>query len=166
MTVRWRREAPQRIREHDTLDRVDYADTFAGLASAPLALTPAAWAQALGPSAPWRMRLIVRAAHLVQRRVLGLRLDPRHAANHVLGWRLADAGDHWFRMEAAGWLGQAHLVFHMDGDEVCIGTLLRYDHRMAAIVWAPVSLLHRQVGLALLRYLITAPAVTAGPRAA
>lgn len=166
MNVRWQRDAPQSIREHSTLDRVDYADLFSGVAERPVSVTPAAWAQAMGPGAPFHVRVVVRAAHLAQRRVLGLHLDKRDEPNRVLGWKLSAAGDHWFSMEAEGWLGEGHLIFHMDGRRVCIGTLLRYDRRMAALVWAPVSLLHRQVGLTLLRYLIAAEPLTAMPRPA
>ena len=159
--VHWQRGAPAAIREHDTLERIDWSDVFTGTADGAVELSPQAWAAALGRDAPARIRLTLRSAAWTQRNILGLRLQPRRSGHHVIGWKVAAAGDHWFRLEAEGWLGTAHLLLHVAGQEVSIGTLLRYDRRMAAIVWQPVSFFHRQVGIALLGHLLTSPALYA-----
>ena len=156
--VRWRRGAPRAIREHDTLDRVDWSDVFTGNAEGDVELSPQVWAAAMGRNAPARIRLTVWLAAWTQRNILGLRLQRHGSAQVLIGWKLAAAGDHWFRLEAEGWLGTAHLLFHVEGRQVSVGTLLRYDRRMAALVWRPVSFLHRQVGITLFSHLLTAAA--------
>jgi hypothetical protein len=98
--------------------------------------------------APVLVRLIVPFA---QRVVLGLRLEPRSSPDHPLGWKIADRGDGWVRIEAASWFMTAHLVAKIDGRQVSAATFVRYDRRIAALVWPPVSTLHRQVGVFLIR---------------
>ena len=133
-----------------------------GRSRRPIDMSAERWARALADTAPSGVRLLLRLAVLVQRRLLGLRLEPRPSASHLLGWRLADHGDHWFRLEAdSPWLGTAHLVFLRDEGQVSVATFLRYRRRIAALVWAPVSLLHGLVGLVILRHVVTAPSMTA-----
>jgi hypothetical protein len=154
-SAHWQRDVPDAIRALDTLERVDYGDLFTATAGEPVAITPERWARALHHGAPFRVRLILGAALLVQRRILGLRLERGPAATNMLGWRLAERGRNWFRLEAVSWMGEAHLLIHAEGRQVSIATLLRYDHRMSPLVWTPISTLHRQVGLALVRYAVS-----------
>jgi hypothetical protein len=156
-TVHWQRDVPADMRSRSSLERVDYADLFTATTSEPVRLTPQHWARALQCSAPWRVRLIVAAASITQRWILGLRVDRPSSSSTMLGWKLADRGDNWFRLEASSsWLGSANLVFRSRGREVCFATLLRYDHPLARVVWTPVSRLHRFVGISLLRYAVSA----------
>lgn len=159
-TVRFQRRIPDAVRTHDMLSRADYSDMFTGATRESITMSPEQWTRALLHEAPVRIRLILGLASLVQRKILGLRLDG-HATNNLFGWRLAARGDHWFILESQSWLGQAHLLFHQDQRQVSVATLLWYKRRIGAVIWLPVSLLHRQVGLALLRYAVNAPALTA-----
>jgi len=44
------------------------------------------------------------------------------------------------------------LILKVDEDRIRVATLIRYNHKIAARVWPPVSILHRRVGIALLRH--------------
>jgi len=88
---------------------------------------------------------------LVQRVLLGLRLKLGPSPDHLLGWQIADRGENWVRIEAASWFLTGHVVMHLDEGEVSFASFIRYDRRLAAFVWPPISLIHRQVALALVR---------------
>lgn len=87
----------------------------------------------------------------VQRVFLGLRLKLRASPDHLLGWKIADRDENWIRIEAASWFLTGHVVIHVDEGQVSFASFIRYDRRVAAFVWPPVSLIHRQVALALVR---------------
>jgi hypothetical protein len=87
----------------------------------------------------------------VQRVLLGLRLQLRPSPDHLLGWKIADRGETWVRIEAASWFLTGHVVMQLDRGELSFASFIRYDRRLAAFVWPPVSLIHRQVALALVR---------------
>ena len=165
-SVHWERSVPDEISGHDTLVNPDYADVFFGWVAAPTVRSPEAWARALIQDAPLRLRVLLRVAVLVQTNLLGLRLSRRPSPDHFLGWRIAARGDHWFRLEAASWFGVAHLVFHFDRRRVSVATFIRYDHRLSRLIWLPVSYGHRHVGLAILRYAVSAPSLRMSPQAA
>ena len=153
--VHWLREVPAEIRVHSPLTPLGYEDFFYG-PSRPIEMSPEAWARALH-SAPVRLRLVLGIAVFTQRRVLGLRLG-RHSAERLFGWTVAERGDHWFRLEAVSWMGEANLLFHRDERHVSVATFLRYDRRIGKIIWTPVSHGHRRVGLALLGYVLNTAA--------
>jgi hypothetical protein len=87
----------------------------------------------------------------VQRVFLGLRLKLRPSPDRILGWQIADREENWIRIEAASWFLTGHVVMHVDEGQVSLASFIRYDRRLAAFVWPPVSLIHRQVALALIR---------------
>jgi hypothetical protein len=87
----------------------------------------------------------------VQRVFLGLRLKLRPSPDHLLGWQIADRGENWVRIEAASWFLTGHVVMHLDDGEVSLATFVRYDRQLAALVWPPISLIHRLVVLAMIR---------------
>jgi hypothetical protein len=129
---------PESIRSLDTLPRPDYADLFTARTSGATAKTAEQWARALleesatGRSAPILWRLI------------GLRLGPMPSADYVQGWKIADRGDGWIRAEtSSSWL-TAHAVVKVDDRRVSLALFVRYDHAVAAILWPPVSALHRR----------------------
>jgi hypothetical protein len=62
----------------------------------------------------------------------------------VQGWRVAERGDNWVRVETSSWYMTGHAVALVEGDEVSIGLLLRFDHPVAALIWLPVGALHRR----------------------
>ena len=80
----------------------------------------------------------------------------RPSPDHLLGWKIAergenDRGERWIRIEAASWFLTGHVLMHVDQRKASFASFIRYDRRLAAFVWPPVSLIHRQVALALMR---------------
>ena len=152
--VRWQREVPEAIRSLDTLTSPDYADLFTAAASQATDWPAEQWARAVFEGAPAPMRLLIPFVHRV---VLGLRLESRPSPDHLLGWRIAHREDSWVRMETGSWFMTPHLVLKVDEGRLSVATFIRYDRRLAALVWPPVSILHRRVGLVLLRHVLRAP---------
>jgi ketosteroid isomerase-like protein len=146
-SVRWQRGAPEAIRSLDTLASPDYVDMFTAAVSDAARKTPDQWRAVLEDLPGWLRRFIL----LGHRYLLGLRLQPRRSPDRLLDWRMGARGERWLRIETAGWFLTAHLVFHADAGQVSVATFVRYDRPIAAILWPPVSLVHRQVGLAMMR---------------
>jgi hypothetical protein len=153
-TVLWQRDAPEVIRSLDTLASPDYVDIFTATAPEATDTSLEQWVRAVLHRLPARMRRLVPLAH---RFLLGLRLEPRPSPDHLLGWTIAARGENWLRIEAASWFMTAHCVFHVDDGQASLATFVRYDRRLAALVWPPVSIIHRQVGLTLMRHAVRAP---------
>jgi hypothetical protein len=146
-TVRWRREVPEAIRSLGALANADYAD----IVTAPINETPADPEQLIHAALKGLPRGLLFVTPFVQRVVLGLRLKLRPSPDHILGWRIADRGENWIRIEAASWFLTGHVVMHADEGQMSFASFIRYDRRLAGLVWPPVSLIHRQVALALVR---------------
>jgi hypothetical protein len=129
---------PVSIRTLDTLPCPDYVDLFTARTRGAAAKTAEQWARALleesatGRSAPILWRL------------LGLRLGPMPSSDHVQGWKIADRGDGWIRVETASWCMTTHAVVQVDDRQVSLALFVRFDKPMAAIIWPPVSRLHRR----------------------
>ena len=51
----------------------------------------------------------------------------------------------------------ASLVFKVDEVGLSVATFVRYDRRLAAFIWPPLSTVHRKVGLAMIRHALRAP---------
>ena len=147
--VRWQREVPEELSALDTLDRPDYTDWFTATAREAPPRPAEAWLRAMLDSSPGPLR---RFIVVVQRSLLGLHLESRPSPDHLLGWRIAARGDDWVRIEAASWFMTGHVLFHLEGRRLSVGTFVRYDRPVARLVWPPVSLIHRQVGFALMRH--------------
>jgi hypothetical protein len=138
-------DVPESIRSLDTLANPDYVDLHTVTTTEAGDKTPEQWARAvledtpLGRSAPslWQQ--------------LGLRLGPPHSPDHVQGWKIADRGDSWIRLETASSFITAHAVVHVDARHVSLALFLRYDQQPAALVWPRVSIMHRQAVPAMLR---------------
>jgi hypothetical protein len=146
--VAWQRDVPESIRSLVGLTSPDYVDLFTARTNEASEKSAEDWARVALEEAPDHLRL---AVVLAQRLVLGLRLGPRRSPDYILGWKIADRGDRWVRTEAASWMMTASLVFKVDEAELSVATSVRYDRRMAALVWPPISIVHRKVGLALMR---------------
>jgi hypothetical protein len=146
-SVRWRREVPEAIRFLDTLTDVNYADIVTAAVSETSSRTPEQWVRAMFEGVPHGLLFFVP---FVQRAALGLRLEPRASPDHILGWKIADRGDNWVRLEAASWFLTGHVLVHVDRGQLSFATFVRYDRPLAALVWPPVSLIHRQVALSLM----------------
>ena len=147
-TVRWHRNVPETIRSLDTLADPDYADIVTATVSETQSRTPEQWVHAALEGVPRGLLFFVP---FVQRVALGLRLELRPSPDHVLGWKIAERGDNWLRIEAASWFLTGHVVLHVDDGRLSFASFVRYDRPPAALVWPPVSLIHRQVALALVR---------------
>lgn len=146
-TVRWRCEVPEAIRSLGALANADYAD----IVTATIDETPAEPEQLVHATLAGLPRWLPLFITFVQRVFLGLRLKLRASPDHLLGWKIADRDENWIRIEAASWFLTGHVVIHVDEGQVSFASFIRYDRRLAAFVWPPVSLIHRQVALALVR---------------
>jgi hypothetical protein len=146
--VRWQRGVPQALAALDTLVYPDYTDVVTGPVSSTSDMTPEQAARAVLGNLPRSLVLFVPFA---QRAVLGLRLRLRPSPDHLLGWKIAARGEDWIRIEAASWFLTGHVVMQATDGVLSFATFVRYDRWLAALVWPPVSLIHRQVAIALVR---------------
>jgi hypothetical protein len=111
------------------------------------------WLRDVFEAAPVLVRLGVP---VIQRRVLGLRLSQRpFAPGYLIGWKIADGGDDWMRLEADSSLITANIVGSVRDGQVSVATFVRYERPLAALVWPPVAVLHRQVALTLMLRAVT-----------
>lgn len=146
-TMRWRREVPEGIRSLGALPTADYADIVTATVDE-TPTDPDQFVQAVLKTLPRGLIVLIL---FVQRVFLGLRLKLRPSPDHLLGWKIAERGENWIRIEAASWFLTGHVVMHADEGQLSLATFIHYDRRLAALVWPPVSLIHRQVALALVR---------------
>lgn len=146
--VQWQREVPETIRALDTLAAPDYADIVTAPLGEPLSTAPEQLVFTTLHALP---RILVRVLPLVQRLALGLRLELRPSPDHLLGWRIVERHESWLRIEASSWLLTGHVVLHADDDRLSFASFVRYERPLAALIWRPVSLIHRQVALTLVR---------------
>jgi hypothetical protein len=136
---------PDAIRCLDTLARPDYVDLVTATTSGATDTSAEEWARTVledtstGRSAPRLWRL------------LGLRLGPTPSTDHVQGWRIADRGDDWIRMEASSWCMTAHAVVQVADGQVSVALFVRYDRPIAALIWPAVSVMHRRAVPVMLR---------------
>ena len=137
-TVVGLRYVPEAIRSLDTFDNPDYVDLFTVTTSRATEKSPEQWARAVLESTP-----LGQSARSLWR-LLGLRLGPRHSAHHVQGWKIAARGDNWIRLETASWYMTGHAVVRVDEGHVSVALFLRYNRWVAALVWAPVGVMHRR----------------------
>jgi hypothetical protein len=140
---------PETIRALDTLVSPDYVDLFTAPAGGAADRSPEEWARAVLEHTPTG-----RSAPVLWRS-LGLRLGPRPSPEHVQGWMIADGGDDWIRIETSSWFMTAHAVLHVADGQLSIALFIRYDHPVAALVWTPVSVLHRRAVPVMLRQALT-----------
>ena len=149
---------PEAIRCLDTLASPDYVDLFTATASGARDKSAEEWARAVledtpsGRSAPslWRF--------------LGLRLGPTPSPDFVQGWKIAHRGEDWIRIEATSWFMTAHAVVQVDHGHVSLALFVRYDRLIAALIWPPVSVMHRRGVPVILRQALTASASRSGRR--
>ncbi|HTA06848.1 MAG TPA: hypothetical protein VK774_10825, partial [Solirubrobacteraceae bacterium] len=147
-TVRWQRDVPDAIRSLGALADADYEDIVTASAHGLPSRTPDEWVQAGFKGVP---RGVLVLTPFVQRVFLGLRLKLRPAPDRLLGWQIADRGENWLRIEAESWFLTGHVVMHADDERLSFASFIRYDRWLGKIVWPPVSLIHRQVALTLVR---------------
>jgi hypothetical protein len=141
-------QVPESIRSLDTLTSPDYVDLHTVTTDEARYKSPEQWARAVLENTP-----LGRSAPSLWRH-LGLRLGPPHSPDYVQGWKIADRGDDWIRLETASSLMTAHAVVHVDTTHVSLALFLRYEQPPAALVWTPVSSMHRRAVPAMLRQAI------------
>ncbi len=146
--VRWQRGVPDALRALNTIESPDYTDLVTGTVSETPGRTPEQWVRLMLDGIP---RGLLLAVPLIQRVALGLRLELRPSPDHMIGWKIAERGENHVRIEAASWFLTGHVVVHVADGQLSFATFVRYDRPPAALVWPPVSLIHRGVALALVR---------------
>ncbi len=145
--VHWQREVPEAIRSLGALADADYVD----IVTATIAQTPVEPEQLIHAALQGLPRGLLILVPFIQRVFLGLRLKLAPSPDHLLGWKIADRSENWIRIEAASWFLTGHVVMHADHGQLSFASFVRYDRRLANLVWPPISLIHRQVALALVR---------------
>jgi hypothetical protein len=145
--VRWQREVPKAICSLGAIANADYAD----IVTVAVAETPADPEQFVYARLKEVPRGLLWLVSFVQRVFLGFRLRRGPSPDHLLGWKISDRGENWMRIETASWFMTAHVVIHADAHQLSLASFIRYDRWPAALVWPPVSLIHRQAGLVLMR---------------
>jgi hypothetical protein len=120
----------------------DYEDSFAAPRAAADDRTPEQWARSVFEDAllPVRWFLVVGFRY-----GLGLRFGPRRSPEHVLGWAIIDRSPDSLTVEARSWFLTSRLVFRTETSRLSQSTYVRFDRRIAAIIWPPVSILHRRI---------------------
>ena len=138
MTVVGLSNIPDSTRSLDTLASPDYVDLFTADTSGATDQSAEEWARAVLEDTP-----IGRSAPVLWRQ-LGLRLGPTPSPDYVHGWKIADRGDDWIRIEANSWFMTAHAVVHVNDGQLSLALFVRYDQPIAALIWPPVSAMHRR----------------------
>ena len=139
LSVIQQRTIPQAIRVLSGMDRPDYIDVFTVTTNGAVNATPEQWVRtALEDVAG-------RGGQFIWRGVLGLRLKSRPSTERVAGWRIADRGEDWIRLDASSWFLTAHLVTRLDDGQLFAGTFIRYDQPIAPLIWVPMSAVHRRL---------------------
>ena len=131
-------EIPEAIRALDVLPS-HYVDVLTAEVRDAAETSPELWSRAALEEASAVGRF------LAWETALGLRLDKRPSPDRVAGWRIADRGERWIRLEADSWSMAANILFHVGDDDVTFATLIRYDRTYARMVWTPLSAVHRQL---------------------
>jgi hypothetical protein len=143
-------DIPDTIRCLSSLASPDYVDLFTAVTSGAADKSAEEWARTAledtptGRSAPSLWRL------------LGLRLGPTTSPDYVQGWKIADRDDDWIRIEATSWFMTAQAVIHADDGQVSLALFIRYDQPIAAVIWPPVSVMHRRAVPVMLRQALEA----------
>jgi hypothetical protein len=144
------RDVPEGIGRVNTLANPDYVDVFTIASREAKDYSPEEWARAAlentptGRSAPFLWRFI------------GLRLGPRPSSQHVQGWTITGRGEGWIRAEAASWFMTTNAVVKVDDGQVSFALFVRYDRPIAAMLWPPISVIHRRAMPRLLHQALTA----------
>ncbi|NJP93896.1 DUF2867 domain-containing protein [Nonomuraea sp. FMUSA5-5] len=124
---------PAAVRELSPLS--GYTDHFT--LATDVRATPEQWARAMFGDVP------NASERLIWSGFLGLRLSAQPSPDTVAGWRIAERGPDWIRMEAASSFLTAHIVVRATEGQVAAATFLRYDRPRGRVVWTALSPIHR-----------------------
>jgi Protein of unknown function (DUF2867) len=142
-------QAPDRTLMLEEIPDADYICAFEFPRSARDRRTAEQWAQAVFEDPPMPVRTFLT---LGWRIVLGLRLGPRPAKDHVLGWRIRSAQPDLLVLEAASHLITAHNVVQVDDTRVVWTTFVGYHNFVGRVAWALTVPFHIAVIPRLLRH--------------
>ena len=133
------RSIPEVIRALSGMDSPDYIDLFTVTTNGAADASPEQWCRTAIED------VAGLGGQFIWRGVLGLRLKSRPSTERVGGWKIADRGEDWIRLEASSWFLTAHLVTRLDDEHLSVGTFIRYDHPIAPLIWVPASAVHRRL---------------------
>ena len=133
------RNIPEVILSLSGMDRPDYVDLFTVTTSGAADASPEQWSRTAVED------VAGLGGQFIWRGVLGLRLTARPRTERVGGWKIADRGEDWIRLEASSWFLTAHLVTRWDAGQLSVATFIRYDHPIAPLIWVPLSAVHRRL---------------------
>jgi hypothetical protein len=137
------REVPEEVRSLSTMNEPDYVDMFnMAVATDSAAET---WARAI-----YEDTLGARG-RFVFGVILGLELARAKAPGTVAGWRIAEHGEDWIRLEAGGGRLVGQIVVRAVDGQLSVATFLQYVSRLGSTVWTLWSTLHRKAMLGMLR---------------
>ncbi|HLR95792.1 MAG TPA: DUF2867 domain-containing protein [Jiangellaceae bacterium] len=134
---------PKEVRELGGIAAADYADAFT--INTDLEATPEQWARAMFGDTPEFV------AMLLWRGLLGLRLVHTASPDTIAGWRVAERGAEWIRLQSESRILTASLVVHATAGQMSLATFMRYDRPAGAGIWTLVSAVHRRLAPGLLR---------------
>ncbi|MFI1829762.1 hypothetical protein ACH41E_25465 [Streptomyces sp. NPDC020412] len=137
------RRIPEPFCALSSLPALAYVDRYTLNTEA--AASPEQWARAMFGDVP------SRGERFIWRGLLGLRLSRGRSAGTVAGWRIAERGDDWIRLEATSWFLAGNLVIQSSGGQVSLGTFLHYRRRLGGAIWPPLSAVHRRLAPGALR---------------
>jgi hypothetical protein len=127
--------------ETDALARASYASAFEVSGARLDARSAEQWARAAFEDAP----AVLRSSVLIGwRYVLGLRLGPRRAPAHVLGWAIVRKATDSIVLEARSPLLTARKIVRIESSRVVMTTFVRYERRAGGVVWAAVAPVHHR----------------------
>jgi hypothetical protein len=127
------------------LTPADYVDHFTLTTPVAATGTPEQWARAMFGDTPGPL------GTLIFRGLLQLRIASAPSPGTVGGWRIADRGPDWIRLEAESWALRGNLVVQAGQGQVSLATFQRYHRRAGALVWTALSAVHRRLAPGLLR---------------
>jgi hypothetical protein len=146
-----RRSVPGPVRAIDPLTDPDYTDSFEVDMSGAKPRSPEQWARATFEDAPVAMRWFLLLGWRVG---LGLRLGPLRSPDHVQGWHIADRATSSVILELQSWFLNCHLVFWLDDTRLVFSSSIRYERKIGAVIWPPVSIIHRRAVAYLLQHAV------------
>jgi hypothetical protein len=131
--------------EREGLPTPDYADAFA--VDVPAGRTAEDWAREVFERAPGVLQLGMYAGW---RAGLFLRLGPRRAPGHVLGWPVASSDASTVRLATDSPLLSAVQVVEVDGTRLTWTTIVEHHNAASKAIWSISSLVHRALMVRLL----------------
>lgn len=126
-------QAPDRTLMLEEISHADYTCAFALPRLAVDRRTAEQWSRAVFEGPPMPVRAFLT---LGWRIVLGLRLGPRPAKDHVLGWRIGSAQPDLLVLEQYSPMITAHNVVQVDDKHVIWTTCVSYRNMAGRVAWA------------------------------